>query len=519
MGSRPEVSAETPDVEAPFEALLPWDEHNRRLATNVHPVSWSNPIPGGRYHLVVIGAGTGGLVTAAIAVALGARVALIERKLMGGDCLNVGCVPSKAVIGAARAWEASARGERFGSNAPTHSGDFAVAMERMRRLRADISEHDSAERFRSLGADVYLGQAGFTGPDTLQVGGMTTLRFRRAVIATGTRPIIPPIRGLLAGGYRTNETIFSLTEPPPRLAVVGGGPIGCELAQAFAAFGSDVTLLELGDRILPADDPEAAAVVARGLERSGVTIVRNATIDAAGQEAGERVLEGNCNGEPFSIPFDEVLVAAGRAPNIEGLDLDAAEVRFGANGVEVDDRLRTSNPRVFAIGDVVSSLRFTHVADAHARMVVRNALFYGREKVSRLVVPWCTYATPELARVGIRHEEVVRRGAEVDTVTVPFSDVDRARLDGDDDGFLRVYLAKGSDRILGATVVGQQAGELITMLTHAMKTGAGLSSFGDTIFPYPTRAEVVRKAADGWRRQKLTPAVQRTFDLFFRFFR
>ena len=490
---------------APHEALEPWDAFNRRLAQNVHPAGWVNPRPSDRYHLVVIGGGTAGLVTTAIAVALGARVALVERALLGGDCLNVGCVPSKALIEEGRAFA-----QRTGAGGEG-GADFVAALERMRRIRAEISEHDSAERFRGLGADVFLGDATFTGPDTVQVGD-AVLRFRRAVVATGTSPAIPSVPGLRESGYFTNETIFSLPARPNRLAVVGGGPIGCELAQAFAAFGTRVTLLEGSDRLLPADDPEASAVVARALAREGVEVVREAIVEEV--RAGS--LRSRSPDGPLEVEFDALLVAAGRVPNVEGLGLAAAGVAYDRDtGIRVDERLCTANPRIYAIGDVASPMRFTHVADAHARMVVRNALFFGRQKVNDLVIPRCTYTTPELAHVGPSFDDLSTRD-DVESLTVPFSSVDRARLDGDEEGFLRVHHEKNGDRIVAATIVGVGAGELISQLTQAITAGVGLGKLADTIFPYPTRAEIIRKAGDAWRRRRLTPRAERAFGLYFR---
>ena len=514
-------SPQTSDMAAPPEtelgALLPRDEHNRRLLANVHPPDWVNPTPRARYHLVVLGAGTGGLVTAAIGAALGARVAIVERHLMGGDCLNVGCVPSKAIIRAARAWaEARGAAARFGGPAAAGGGEeFGRVMERMRRLRADLSPVDSAARFRELGVDVFLGQGAFTGPDTLQVGA-ATLRFRRAVVATGGRAAVPAVPGLADAGYYTNDTVFSLTEQPRRLVVVGAGPIGCEMAQSFARFGSEVTVLDGNDRVLPNDDADAAAVVRRALERDGVRFELGARLTRVERRGGERVVHYARGADAASVAGDAILVAAGRAANVEGVGLEAAGVRYGERGVEVDDRLRTSNPRVYAVGDVATKYRFTHAADALARLVVPNALFWGRGKASALVIPWATYTSPELAHVGISPAEVARRGADVETITVPLAEVDRARLDDAAEGFFRVHLARGSDRILGATFVGEHAGDIISQVTQAMTHKLGLGALGAMIYPYPTQAEALRKAADAWRRRKLTPAAKRAFAAFFR---
>lgn len=499
---------------APFDALEPWDEHNQRLAANVHPQNWVNPTPKRRYHLVVVGGGTAGLVTAAIAVALGARVALIEERLMGGDCLNVGCVPSKAIIRSARVRSASGQAEE-GARAITSPLEFAAAMARMRRLRSEISAHDSAARFTELGVDVYFGRAAFVGDGVIEVAG-AKLKYSKAVIATGTRASIPDVPGLPKSEVLTNETVFSLTELPARLAVMGGGAIGCELAQAFAQLGSRVTILESGPRILSKDDADAAAVVHTALEASGIEILVNMEVTKAERD-GDWTIPYRSPAGSGTLAADELLVAAGRAANVEGLGLEKVGVEFDTQrGIHVDDTLRTANPGIYAIGDVASGARFTHVADAHARMVVRNALFFGRGKVSSLAIPWCTYTSPELAHVGITSEEAARRAAEIETVTVPFSTVDRAKLDSQEEGFLRVHLKKGSDTIFGATLVGEHAGEIITQITQAMTAGVGLGKLGEAIYPYPTRAEIVRKAADAWRRQKLTPAAKRGFQLFFR---
>lgn len=506
--------------ELPGYPLRPMDEHNRRLLENVHPPAWRNPEPPGRYQLVVVGAGTGGLVTAAIAASLGARVALVERHLMGGDCLNVGCVPSKALIRAARAWtEAREAAERFGGPAVAGEGDFGAVMERMRRLRAAVSPVDSAARFRDeLGVDVYLGEARFTGPETLEVDG-TVLVFRRAVIATGGRAAVPPIDGLAEAGYLTNETVFNLTTLPARLVVIGAGPIGCEMAQAFARFGSRVTLLDHGERILRKEDADAAAMVQRRLERDGVRFVGGASVRRVEQRGEERVVVWEIDGREESAPADQVLVAAGRKPNVEGLGLEEAEVEVGDGGVRTDDRLRTSSDRIYAVGDVRGEYQFTHAADAEARMVVQNALFFGRKSVDDLVMPWATYTSPELARVGMNEAEARAAEREVEAITIPLREVDRAVLDGEEEGFIRIYVDEGSDTIAGATIVAEHAGDLVSQVTQAMTAGRGLSSLGDLIYPYPTQAEGIRKAADALRRRKLTPTAKGAFGVFFRLFR
>lgn len=504
----------------------PLDEPNRKLIENVHPPGWINPEPAPRYHLVVIGAGTAGLVSAKGAAGLGARVALIERHLMGGDCLNVGCVPSKGVIRAARAWQDARQaaerfaGPRIAAGLDGGAGDFGAAMARMRRLRAHISEVDSAESARKAGVDVFLGDGRFVSPDAIEVGGRR-LRFRRAVIATGGRAAVPPIPGLAEAGFRTNETIFNLTELPARLIVIGGGPIGCELAQAFARLGSRVTQLIREGRVLPREDADAAGIVQRTMIADGVRFEFHMQAVEVRRQGAEKVVVIERGGERLEIAADEILVAIGRAPNVEGLGLEAAGVRYGKGGVEVDDHLRTSNRSVYACGDVASRFQFTHLADAQARIVIQNALFFGRARASALTVPWCTYTTPEVAHVGMYEKDAREKGIETETLTVHLADVDRALLDGADEGFLRLHVQKGSKdgKILGATLVAEHAGDMIGELCLAVTRGIGLASLAGVIHPYPTQGEVVKKAADTWRRGKLTPTVKKVFNTFFRTFK
>jgi pyruvate/2-oxoglutarate dehydrogenase complex dihydrolipoamide dehydrogenase (E3) component len=503
--------------------IEPLDDWNRELLANVHPPGWVNPEPAPRYHLVVIGAGTAGLVSAAGAAGLGAKVALIERNLMGGDCLNVGCVPSKGVIRASRAWQEVREGrERFGAPAadPESRGDFAAAMARMRRLRAGISEVDGAPRFASLGVDVFLGDGRFVAPDAVEVGGKRLL-FRRAVIASGARAAIPPIPGLVEAVPLTNETIFNLVELPERLVVIGGGPIGCEMAQAFARFGSRVTLLDKDSHVLAREDADAAEIVQQAMLLDGVELVFHVNVLEVSRRGAEKVIVFKAGGERREVVADQILVATGRAANTEGLGLESAGVKLSGKGVEVNDRLRTSNPRIYACGDVADPgwrFHFTHVADAHARIVIQNALFFGRAKVSALTVPWCTFTTPEIAHVGLYEEDARVRGFAVDTLTVHLSTVDRAILDGAAEGFLRVYLKKGTDHILGATLVAEHAGDMIGELCLAVTHRIGLGKIASVIHPYPTQGEVIKKAADAWRRGKLTPGVKKLFAGWFKMF-
>ncbi len=484
----------------------------------MHPTVWENPRAKDKYHMVVIGGGTAGLVTAAIASGLGATTALVERHWLGGDCLNVGCVPSKALLRAARAWHAAATArERFGGPAVHGQGDFAAVVRRMQKVRASMSAVDSASRYRDMGVDVFFGEARFSSTRSISVNGQD-LRFRRAVIATGTRPAIPSIPGLADSGYFTNETIFSLDEVPRRLVVIGGGPIGCELAQAFARFGSNVTLLERGQRILGEDDPEAAGIVASALVRDGITLATGAEIQSVERHAST-VVHFTHNGRTDELEADAILVASGRLPNVENLGLDAACVDYDERRVVTDNCLRTSNRRVYAAGDITGLAPFTHAADAHARLVVQNALFFGRKKVTQLVIPWCTYTHPELAHVGVKWDTLIEGGDAFESITIPLHDVDRARLDGDAEGFLRVHLRTGSDRIVAATLVANDAGDIIGQLSMAMRNGIGLAAVGDTIFPYPTVAEVIRKSSDAWRKRKVTPRVKTLLQFFFKLLR
>ena len=495
--------------ESPF--LLPDDESNRTLVQNVHPPDWENPEPAPCYNLVVIGAGTAGLVTAAGAAGLGAKVALIERHLLGGDCLNYGCVPSKAVIRAGRAIHDVQMSPEFGmSGGVDPQIDFAAIMQRMRRVRAGISPHDSARRMRDeFGIDLFFGEGRFVGPKSIEVGGKR-LRFKRAAICTGAQATPPAIPGMEEVGYLTNESVFSLTRLPPRLAVIGGGPLGCELAQAFARFGSEVVILEYESHLLSREDPYAAEIVQNSLLRDGVKLcLKSKILQATGGGEG-KLISFEQGGETRELLVNEILVGVGRAPNVEGLNLQAAGVAYDPKlGVKVDDRLQTSNARIFAAGDVCFPYKFTHTADALARILIANALFMRSQKTSALVIPWCTYTDPEVAHVGLYEQEARGKEIEVITLTVPLTEVDRTLLDGETEGFARIHLRKGTDRILGATIVARHAGEMINEISLAMTSGLGLLAIGKTIHPYPTQAEAIKKLADAYNRTRLTPLLKK----------
>ena len=492
--------------------VAPWDIHNQTLVANVHPPDWANPTPAPRYNLVVIGAGTAGLVTAAGAAGLGAKVALIERHLMGGDCLNVGCVPSKCLLRSSRAAADGRDGARFGVRVPAGvEVDFPAVMERLRKLRAGISKHDSVKRFSDLGVDVFLGNASFSGPDTITVGDRV-LRFKRAVIASGARAVQPAVEGLKEAGFLTNETVFNLTACARRLAVIGAGPIGCELAQAFERLGSQVVLLHKNAHILDREDADAAEIVQQTFLREGIRLVLNMKLKRVETKNGEKRIYFEAQGREESVVVDEILAGAGRAPNVDGLNLETVGVQYDPKaGVLVNDNLQTTNPRIYAAGDICMKWKFTHAADFAARIVIQNTLFMGRKKLSALTMPWATFTDPEIAHVGLYEREARERGLEMDTYIRHFREVDRAIAEGEEEGFVKVLVKKGTDQILGATIVARHAGEMISEISVAMAAKMGLGRLASVIHPYPTQAEAVRQLGDAYNRTRLTPTVKKLF--------
>ena len=495
--------------------VSPLDEYNAGLLDSVHPKGWVNPTPKSSYNLVVIGAGAGGLVSAAGAAGVGARVALIESHLLGGDCLNVGCVPSKALLRCAKAAAAVRNASAFGVNIDGNvSVDFGFVMERMRRLRASIAPIDSARRYsEQLGVDVFIGRGTFAGKNQIEVNG-ETLKFAKAVIATGGTAAIPNISGLQEAPYLTNATIFNLTKQPARLGVIGAGPIGLELAQAFQRFGSQVTVFSRSDKILPKEDPDAAKIIEKSLRQDGVTFAFHANYKRVESRNGKPpvtiVLEDG-SGERL-IEFDALLVATGRKPAVRGLGLETAGVSYDERmGVTVNDRAQTTNPDVYAVGDVANKYQFTHTADFMARLVIRNALFFGRDKFSSLLIPWATYTDPEVAHVGLYENDLQEQNIEFATFTREFSDIDRSIVDGETEGYVKIHVKKGTDRILGATIVGSHAGDMISEITVAMQSGMGLGKLANVIHPYPTAADAIRQCGDAYNRARLTPTVKAIF--------
>lgn len=478
----------------------------------------------GTYNAVVIGAGTAGLVTAAGTAGLGGRVALIERNKMGGDCLNFGCVPSKALISSARLIEQIRRAPDWGLDKMEPQFDFGAIFDRMRQRRALIAPNDSQERFESLGVDVFRDEAKFISPFAVQVGDKI-LKARNFVIATGSRATIPKIAGIEDVKYFTNETIFDdLNQKPYTMIVLGGGPIGCELAQTFRRLGVEITIVQRASQLLPREDREVAEFLERRLASEGVRIIKNAEAHSVATANGRKValdLVDRRSDRPNETTFfaDAILVAVGRTPNFRKLNLEAAGVEFTEKGIRVNEFLQTSQPHIYAVGDVVGPYQFTHMADAQARVVIRNMVVpfgFLRQKMDYSVVPWCTYVDPEIATVGLNETAAKKKNVEYDVIVQKLDEVDRAVVENETAGFAKVLAAKGSDNIIGATVVADHAGDLLHEFALAMRHRIGLSGIASTIHAYPTLAELARKLGDKYNKTRLTPRAKKIFEWLYR---
>ena len=453
--------------------------------------------------VIVLGAGSGGLVAALIAATVRAKVTLIEKNKMGGDCLNTGCVPSKALIRSAKLAADIQRSVSLGFKPMTSNFDFSDVMDRVQRVITEIEPHDSVERYESLGVDVELGSAKIISPWEVEVNGKT-LTTRSIIIATGAEPFVPPISGIDSVFYLTSDTIWELREQPKRLAVLGGGPIGTELTQTFARLGSSVTQVEMLPRIMTREDPEVSAMVVSSLEADGVNVLAGHAAEAIEEQGGEHILV--ClseQGEQVRVPFDQLLVAVGRKANVEGFGLENLGVEISERGtIAVDDFLRTNFPNIYAVGDVAGPYQFTHTASHMAWYATVNALFgsFWKFRVDYSVIPWCTFCSPEVARVGLSESEATEQGIEHEVTRFDVGELDRAIADEEAHGVVKVLTPPGKDEILGVTIVADHAGDLISEYVLAMKQGMGLKKIMGTIHIYPTLAEMNKFAASEWRK-------------------
>ena len=461
--------------------------------------SWGNRGSRSPYHLLIVGAGPAGLLAAKVAVRHGARVALVERNLLGGTCLNKGCIPSKTLIRTSRLYREMRDAERFGGKVPgAIAVDFPAVMQRVQRIRARLAEADSEERLTAMGIDVYFGAARFAGPRSVTVGGKV-LHFEKALVATGGLPVRPPIPGLEEAGYLTYENVFDVNECPKRLLVIGGGPVGCELAQAFARLGSRVTLVQDEPMFLGHEERDAAQLLSDSLARDGIEIHLDTQTSSVRIEGNDKVADLIRDDTKRTVAVDQILVGVGTVPNVQGLELEAAGVEYDRElGIPVDDFLRTSNPRIFAAGDVCTENKFPHIESAAGRIVVANALFLGRQRLSAETVPWCTFTDPEIAHVGMYVTEARRKGIPVKTFTVLMHEVDRAIADGEEEGFVKLHVREGTRKLLGATVVASHAGDLINEISLAMSAGLDLHTLATANQPYPTQSQAIKMAAGAW---------------------
>ncbi len=474
---------------------------------------WPKPARFDR-NVVVIGAGSAGLVSAYIAATVRARVSLIEKHKMGGDCLNTGCVPSKALLRSAKFLQQTREAKKLGFKSVRAEFDFADLMERVQQVIKKIEPHDSVERYSKLGVDCIQGEARITSPYTVEVDGRT-LTTRNIIIATGARPLVPPIPGLDEVGYLTSDNLWELRELPPRLLVLGGGPIGSELTQAFARLGSRVTQVEMLERILPREDPEISQLVLDRFRTEGVTVLTGHKAKAFRIEDGEPIMIAEHRGEAVKIPFDRVLVALGRIANTRGFGLEELGIP-AERTVQTNEFLQTLYPNIFAAGDVVGPYQFTHVSAHQAWFATVNALFgrFRRFRVDYSVIPWATFTEPEVARVGLNELEAKERGIPYEVTTYGIDDLDRAIADSNDYGVVKVLTVPGKDKILGATIVGEHAGDLIAEYILAMRHGLGLNKLLATIHIYPTLSEANKYAAGEWKKAHAPEGVLRWLERY-----
>lgn len=453
-------------------------------------------------NIVVIGAGSGGLIAALIAAAVKAKVTLIEKHKMGGDCLNTGCVPSKALIKSARFLHDVKTSEKYGIKTASAEFDFADVMERVQDVIKKIEPHDSIERFTGLGVDCITGEARIIDPWTVEVNGQK-ITARNIILATGARPFVPPIEGLDQVDWYSSDNIWDLREQPKRMIVLGGGPIGCEMAQALSRLGSEVTQVEMAPRIMIREDEEISALVEGKFKSEGINVLTN-TKAVACKRGTEQMLVCEQDGKTVEIPFDAMLVAIGRKPNVEGFGLEELDIKLRKNTtVETDDFLRTNHQNIFAVGDVTGPYQFTHTASHQAWFATVNSLFgqFKKYKADYSVIPWATFTDPEVARVGLNEAEAREKNVRYEVTTYGIDDLDRAIADSEDHGFVKVLTVPGKDRILGVTIVGAHAGDLLTEFVTAMKYKLGLKKILGTIHTYPTMSEANKAVAGNWQKE------------------
>ena len=503
-------------------SLEPLNQYNKLAMDHVAPSGWVNPDPKDKYDVLVIGGGSGGLVSAIGAKSLGVeRVALIEKHLLGGDCLNFGCVPSKSLISSGKVFHSvfdSAFHHGISFKKEDIHVDFLKVMDRMFQLRSNISQHDSTKRLTGLGIDVFLGTAKFSSENSVEVDGKKIF-FTKAIVASGSVAYIPPILGIENVNYLTNQTVFSLQSLPKNLVIIGAGPIGCELGQVFRRFGSQVTLLQSSSQFLPKEDRDAALLLEQSFKKEGIDCRFNTQIHEISQDAKTKIkkISFTSGKKQEMVNADVLLIATGRKPDLKGMGLHSASIQYDdRKWIIVDDYLQTTNSNVFAVGDVCSRYKFTHVSDFSARIAIQNALFFKSKKFSSLLIPWVTYTDPEIAHVGLYEEDAISRKIPIDTYTQDFKDVDRCVLDGVE-GFVKIHVKKGTDKILGATIVGGHAGDMLSEITTAMQNNIGLSKISRVIHPYPTQAEAIRKIGDQYNRNCLTPFVVRLLKFWIKF--